>query len=74
MKERAPSAARGRLAGLLEKEGRRERSEQWRDATLIPRESGGGPVRASVIARVARGQQEGLQYSRGNSVTQTTVL
>jgi hypothetical protein len=28
----------------------------------------------SVIARVARGQQEGLQYSRDNSVTQTTML
>jgi hypothetical protein len=27
-----------------------------------------------VIARVARGQQEGLQYSRDNSVTQTTML
>jgi hypothetical protein len=28
----------------------------------------------SVIARVARGQQEGLQYSRDNSITQTTML
>jgi hypothetical protein len=32
---------------------------------MLPKE-----VLSSVIARVARGQQEGLQYSRDNNVTQ----
>jgi len=39
-------ATRGGGCWVVEKEGRRERSERWSREILIPRESGGGPVRA----------------------------
>jgi hypothetical protein len=39
-------ALRGGGCWVVEKERRRERSERWRDATFIPRESGGGAVHA----------------------------
>jgi hypothetical protein len=31
-------------------------------------------ITAIVIARVARGQQEGLQYSKDNSIIQITIV
>jgi len=42
------------VVGLCEKEGRRERSERWRDATFIPRESGARPVHAPCLMRGSR--------------------
>ena len=49
---------------VVEKEGRRERSERWRDATFIPRESGARPVHAPCPMRRSRFPDAGLPSGR----------
>ena len=48
----------------VEKEGRRERSERWRDATFIPRESGGGAVHAPCLMRRSQFPDADLPFGR----------
>jgi len=47
-------ALRGGGYWVVEKEGRREKSEQWSREIFIPRESGGRPVRAPCLMRGSR--------------------
>jgi hypothetical protein len=49
---------------VIEKEGRRERSERWSCEIFIPRESGGRPVRALRLMRGLRFPDAGLPSGR----------
>jgi hypothetical protein len=57
-------ALRGGGCWVVEKEGRRERSERWRDATFIPRESGGGAVHAPCLMRRSQFPDADLPFGR----------
>jgi hypothetical protein len=56
-------ALRSRGCWVTEKEGRRESSERWRDATFIPRESG-GVVHAPCLMRRSRFPDADLPFGR----------
>jgi hypothetical protein len=58
---------------LLQYQGRLVVPEEGTLCTDLIREAH-TQLSTAVIARVARGQQEGLQYSRDNNVTQITML
>ena len=57
-------ALRGGGCWVVEKEGRRERSERWRDATFIPRQSGGGAVHAPCLMRRSQFPDADLPFGR----------
>jgi len=57
-------ALRGGGCWVVKKEGRRERSERWSREILIPRESGGWPVRAPCPMRRSRFPHAGLPSGR----------
>ena len=58
-------ALRGGGCWVVEKEGRRERSERWSREILIPRESGGRPVRAPCPMRGSRFPHAGYTVIAG---------
>ena len=53
-------ALRGGGCWVIEKEGRRERSERWSREIFIPRESGGRPVHAPYLMRESQFPDAGL--------------
>ena len=57
-------ALRGGGYWVVKKEGRRERSERSSREIFIPRESGGGPVRAPCLMRGSRFPHAGLPSGR----------
>jgi len=57
-------ASQGGGCWVVEKEGRRKRSERWSRDVLIPRESGGWPVRAPCLMRGSRFPDAGLPSGR----------
>ena len=56
-------ALRGGGCWVVEKEGRKERSERWSREIFIPRESGGWPVRAPCLMRRSQFPDAGLPSS-----------